>query len=440
MKPEIRQKMIAGGWEFFTFFSLSMCVTMAFLSVVLIKSGFCGKAMCVFGAIYAACLLLGWVVRKLLKGEVRMGVYMSGCVMAVSLVILFLLFTLWNYGMVMMLIGGPCLLVWLVCFLSRKESGGQTLKSAWQLGCTLLMWGFSVACLMKGIGMLVETVCMPMEEPTVVTSPFDRQTENEGKMVRVQGYLETDDELEMPEWGVRYNALYIRVQSLGKGSPRFFREVSAKHFRLGEYRLAGIHDFRDFMKVNGVEKVWPAPFPLPKDAVTTLPPGLKEKYRDELVNTLWLSAKTDDADVGIEFCCYPCTPQCNVIVQGRQRGDTLEDVKVLRNYRRDTEVFNARSLQKQSRVPDVAGAFLMALVFYLVGGAKGHSILMFGCPALCWIFPVLPLLCAVLQSICVPSCDIGMAWLWLLLTVPLLYINTRVQRARARAAAESAGA
>lgn len=442
MKQEIKQAMIAGGWEFLALCGFLVCVILASMFGMIVSVVFF-RALCVFVGVYAGCLLLVWAVRKLLKGEARMGIFMSGGVMAVSAVVLSLFISLWGFlAIIMAPIWVSCLLVWLACFLSRKESRGQTLKSAWQLGCMILMWSYSIGCLVEGIGVLVETVRMPGAEPLVVSSPFDWQAENEGKMVRVQGFLETDDELEISEWGIRHKALYIRVMPLGSPEEklRFFREVSAKHFRLGQYRLAGIRDFRDFMIKDGVEIAWPAPFPLPNDAVTSLPPGLKEKHRHEGVNTLSLLAETDDADVSMEFCCYPCTPQCNVVVQGRQRGDTLEDVKVLRTYQRDTQMFDADSLLERNRVPAVAGCFLIALIFYLLGGAKGHSILMFGRPALCWIFPTLSLLCAVLQIICKPSCDLGETWICLLLTVPLLFISARVHRARARAAEESAGA
>lgn len=100
------------------------------------------------GTIFLCTALVAWGHRHLYPETPRMGLLRSVPLLSASLVCLSLLSACVEQPLrEAVLLSGLAGLVWLLCYLGQRRSVRHSLKVAWQLGCVVLMWGFSVGCL-----------------------------------------------------------------------------------------------------------------------------------------------------------------------------------------------------------------------------------------------------------------------------------------------------
>ena len=427
MKEERRSALLAGVWEALLLLGLVVCITCTSPTWMLLIGNMFFALVVNCGETLAGCLLVMVALKNLMGGKARMGLGLCVITLFIGLLALTCLFSvLSHYAYWIFHMKGVAIIA-LACFLCRKEGVLQTLKSTWQLLCVMVMWISSLICLCCGIVALVQSIA-PQEIP-VTAPPHVILPENEGRLVRVQACPDTDDELEIPEWGIRCKALIMRAYSLRRSGDEacdFYREVSAKNFRLGAYRLPGVQDFRFFVTLNGTELPWPPPHALPEEAVTALPSGWEEMDRSEDVNELTIRAKVGEKQVNMHFACYPFNENYMVEVQGRQRGDALEDVKVVIPYGiRGMRMMNHSD---ESCVPGAVIAFFVAIIAYLLGGARGHSPLMFGKPWVSCVVVAVLLALAITHDIPVSRGVMADSWIYMLLSLVCICVNMVVHR------------
>lgn len=111
------------------------------------------------GGICLSTGLATWGQRHIGPGETRVGLLRAVlllCAVAVGLTLLLSCAEMRQRAVAVALafVG----MGWLLCYMGRGVSVGQSVKEAWRLGCTVLMWWFSVACLCICGRMILELV------------------------------------------------------------------------------------------------------------------------------------------------------------------------------------------------------------------------------------------------------------------------------------------
>lgn len=398
--------------------------------------------------IVVCCVVMAWGLSRALASEARVGMVKRAAALTCAAVGWLLVVFEMKRGMLFLptIVAGCVGLVWLASYLcSRAEGWWQSFKVAWRVCCMAVMWWCSVACLYFCALVLWQTVSVVFYESAGSSKVISAERvlpENEGKVVCVKGSISTGDVLELPEWGVRMPALYLRVIEREEPTDDPLRSTettrSARNFTLGAYHLPEVDRFEYFTKegLTGVEIPWPPPNPLPASAVTALPHGWQEVRRVEYTNALYLDAEQGGRELYADFTCYLTSEKYSVVVRGRQRGEALENVTVLRAY---GEASEQEELGSEYRIGECSWIFsavlmyLLALISYLIGGAKAHSPLMFGRPVAGCVFVGLLIACCVTQAIALPCMvdgSYGGLLLVLMLTAIGICMNFVVHNAR----------
>lgn len=207
-------------------------------------------------------------------------------------------------------------------FLFKKIS---LVLMALALLCPALLLMLFVAGLVSGV------ISGFMSEPTYRV-PVDKVLpENEGRLVRVHGYLESNETLEIPEWGICLPALFAAV---GEGC--YWRAgsewVEAARISIGAFQL----DNKEYQITPGLARMI-YQLPMPREQVKTLPQGLQNarwstertewgRHEWEKDQSLVLRGVVEFEPVEMHFVyCPPRSPE-PVYLMGRQRGHTLTEL------------------------------------------------------------------------------------------------------------------
>lgn len=107
--------------------------------------------------------------------------------------------------------------------------------------------------------------------PQVSPQSLPTEAERHGNAVRIAGYVETPDVLELPEWGVCMHAMSIRCRM--NRSDESVQRVDASHLMMEEAELPSLPWDAKWMAPVKAEEFnqW---LPLPQELITRLPEGV----------------------------------------------------------------------------------------------------------------------------------------------------------------------
>lgn len=171
----------------------------------------------------------------------------------------------------------------------------------------------------------IASLAMSYASRVVQEAPADRiLPENEGKRIRLRGYVRTEDVIELPKWGIRIPAIELVCRT---NVPQYSGSATASRLYLGAYRLDEhmrppyYQTEERYRDTPGSHPEWMKP--LPRAAVQSLPAEVQGIEWEEDDHTLKMMGTLHGRRVFAHFRYYPSQSPQEMYLLGLQKGNQL---------------------------------------------------------------------------------------------------------------------